>query len=85
MTLHTHCPGCGQPVTTTLPDATSEAEAQAIASRLYCVPCAMQRAVMQGEKQTWEPYKIAPHSKVNQHSWQSLCQIFCSKNKQWKH
>jgi len=43
MILETHCPSCRAPLVTKLPDTTTEAEAQAIASRLYCVPCAIQR------------------------------------------
>jgi hypothetical protein len=42
MILTTHCPTCRAPLVTKLPDSTTEAEAQAIASRLYCVPCAIE-------------------------------------------
>ena len=43
MILTTHCPSCRAPLVTKLPDTTTETEAQAIAARLYCVPCAIER------------------------------------------
>ena len=43
MILTTHCPTCRQQVETKLDDTTTEAAAQAIASRLYCLPCAIER------------------------------------------
>lgn len=45
MTLTTHCPDCRCPLVTKLPPDTTEAEAQAIAARLYCVPCAIHRQI----------------------------------------
>lgn len=39
MKLETTCPDCLQPVATTLPDETTEAEAQSIASGLFCAKC----------------------------------------------
>jgi len=41
MILESNCKSCRAPLVTKLPDTTTEA--QAIASRLYCVPCAIQR------------------------------------------
>jgi RNase P subunit RPR2 len=46
MTLNTICKDCRAPIIATLDEATTtEAEAQDIAARLYCVPCAIQRTL----------------------------------------
>jgi hypothetical protein len=46
MKLETNCQDCRQPITATLPDETPERDAQAIAGRLYCVPCAIRRVLL---------------------------------------
>jgi hypothetical protein len=46
MTIKTHCQDCREPITATLNESTiTEAEAQDIAQRLFCVPCAIQRTL----------------------------------------
>ena len=42
MILKTNCGDCGEPLTVTLAE-TTESEAQTIANRVLCVPCAVQR------------------------------------------
>ena len=43
MILSTHCQDCRQPITVKLPDTISDGDAQAIAARLFCLPCAVHR------------------------------------------
>ena len=43
MILSTDCPDCETRLVRRLPPHTTEAEAQAIAARLYCVPCSVRR------------------------------------------
>ena len=43
MTITTPCRQCRHPVTVTLDDTTRDTEAEAIASRLYCLRCAIDR------------------------------------------
>jgi protein-arginine kinase activator protein McsA len=40
MTLHTICKRCKQPLTLTLPDSTTELEAQSVSDNALCEPCA---------------------------------------------
>jgi hypothetical protein len=46
MKLETHCQDCRAPLVIPLPDDIGEGEAQAIASRLRCVPCAVIRMAL---------------------------------------
>lgn len=43
MTITTPCRQCRQPVSIMLDDSTPDAEAEALASRLYCIHCAIER------------------------------------------
>jgi hypothetical protein len=58
MILSAHCQDCRQPFTVTLPDDTPEHDANAIASRLCCVRCAVKRMAQIPEAAASESHSV---------------------------